>query len=90
MVLILSAIGMTIFQVSYNEVTTTHSFIHSVLFVCVKFQAIIGGFFYMETLSYQTSKIAWLPLASIIGYISLYSLGKIVSQPFNLPLLGHG
>ncbi|KAK6640148.1 hypothetical protein RUM44_011834 [Polyplax serrata] len=51
MVLILSAIGMTIFQ------------------------AIIGGFFYMETLSYQTSKIAWLPLASIIGYISLYSLG---------------
>lgn len=39
------------------------------------FLAILGVSFFLNHLGYDTSKISWLPLLSVIGYIILYSFG---------------
>ncbi|KAL0267507.1 UNVERIFIED_CONTAM: hypothetical protein PYX00_009759 [Menopon gallinae] len=38
-------------------------------------QGIIGSVFFFESRHYDTSKIGWLPLLSILGYITSYSIG---------------
>ncbi|EEB15149.1 sugar transporter, putative [Pediculus humanus corporis] len=39
------------------------------------FLILMGGFFCMEYFSYDTSNITWIPLFSVLGYISFFSAG---------------
>lgn len=39
-------------------------------------QAIFGAHFYMIHLGYDMSRLSFVPLASLVAYISFYSLGK--------------
>lgn len=39
-------------------------------------QAVFGAHFYMIHLGYDMSRLSFVPLASLVAYISFYSLGK--------------